>query len=85
MRIVGGNKENETSDSDNAEEDHEGSALFGSISEVPSGDGGETTEDVWRNTHELRLVVRVSHILHDGREEKGDRIQRCVDTFSVET
>ena len=80
MGFVGGNEEDETSNSDKAEEDHERSTFLGPISEVPCRDSGNAPEDVWRNTHELRLVVRVSHILHDGREEKGDRVQRCVDT-----
>jgi len=82
MRVVGRNKEDETSNSDKAEEDHEGSAFLSSISEVPSRNGGDAANNVRRNSHELRLVVRVSHVLHNGREEKGDRVQRCVDAKS---
>ena len=86
MRVVGGNKEDETSNGDKTEEDHGGSAFFGFISVVPCRDGGEAAYNVWRNGHELRLVVRVvrAHALDDGREEKRDRVQRSVDAFLVD-
>jgi hypothetical protein len=84
MRVSGRNKEDKTSDGNNAEEDHRGSMFFGLISIVTPHDGGEAANNIWRNAHELRLVVRVSHIFDDGREEKRDRVQGSVNAFRRE-
>ena len=83
MRILGRDKQDETDNGHDTEEHHRGSAFLDSISVVSSSDGGETAENVGRDGHKLRLVVRISHILDNSREEKRDGIERGEDTLKV--
>ena len=81
MGLLGRNKHDKASNGDNAEENHVGSALLRPISKESTSNSGDTAKDIRRDSHELRLVVRVSHVLDNGREEKRDRVQRSVDTY----
>jgi hypothetical protein len=69
MRFRGRNKHDETNNGDNAEKNHGGSSFFGFIGKVPSRDGDEAAKEIRGYSHKLRLIVRISHIRDDSREE----------------
>jgi len=70
--VTSRDEKRETDDGDDAEEDHVRTTFPRPVCEDSTSDGGEATDDVGRNTHELRLVVCVSHVLDDRWEEEGD-------------
>jgi len=80
--VFGRDKHNEACDGDNAEENHIGSALLRLISQNSTSDGSNATKDIGRDSHELRFIVRISHVLDDGWEEQRDGIQRSIDTYN---
>jgi hypothetical protein len=81
MGFVGGNQHNEPNNGDDAEGYHVWPTLLGPVCQESSGDSNDTTDNVGRNAHQLRLVVGVAHVLDDGREEERNRVKRCVDTY----
>ena len=72
MWVTSRDEKRKTDDGDDAEEDHVRTTFPRPVCEDSTSDGGEATDDVGRNTHELRLVVCVSHVLDDRWEEEGD-------------
>jgi len=82
MGILGRDKHGEANNSGQAEEHHEHSTMLLAICEVASTDSGDGTDDVWGDTHKLRTVVRVAHVVDDGGEEERDRVEGSVDTDS---
>ena len=79
MGFAARNQQNEASNSDKAEEDHERATRLGLVCEVSPRNSGDTTENIGRNAHQLRLIVGVTHVLDDGREEERDRVEWGVD------
>ena len=73
----------ESKNGSGAEKHHESPALSSLISKVTSRDGSDASSDVRGDAHELSLVIGIPHVLDDGGEEEGDRVQRGIDTYAT--
>lgn len=80
MGVVGGDEQHETSNRDHAESHHENTAFLCLVSSVSTRNRNNASEDVGRDTHKLRLVIGVAHVLDNSGEEQGDRVKRSIDT-----
>jgi len=76
--LVGGDEHHETGNSDQAEGHHEDASLLCFIRRITPRNRGKAANDVGWHAHQLRLLVSVAHVLHNGGEEERDRVKRGV-------
>lgn len=75
MNVLCGDEHGKSNNGEQAEADHEYTALLELVGEKASANSEDTRDDVWWDSHELRFAVLVPHALDDRRQEQADAVQ----------
>ena len=77
-RLATADEHSKSSNCEQLETHHEYASLLGLVCSVAGANGEETSNDIWRDSHQLGTFIGVAHIADDGREEEGDGIERSI-------